>query len=103
MQTSNRILDDMAKVASGAVSAVTGLKGDAEGMIKRQLEKLLADMDLVSREEFEAVKAMAAKARAEQDKLQARVDDLQAQLDAKKTSPKATTKTTSKTGDKSAK
>lgn len=84
MQTSNRILDDMAKVASGAVSAVTGLKGDAEGVLRRQVEKLLQDMDLVTREEFDAVKAMAAKARSEQEKLEARVAELEAQLKAPK-------------------
>jgi len=84
MQTSNRILDDMAKVASGAVSAVTGLKGDGENFIRRHLEKLLGDMDLVTREEFDAVKAMAAKARSEQEKLHARVADLEAQLQAPK-------------------
>jgi len=92
MQTSNRILNDMAKAASGAVSAVTGLKGDAEGVLHRQLERLLADMDLVSRDEFEAVKALAANARAEQEKLQARVDQLEAQLKAKKPAAKKTTK-----------
>lgn len=96
MQTSNRILDDMAKVASGAVSAVTGLKGDAEGVLRRQMEKLLADMDLVTREEFDAVKAMAANARAEQEKLQARVDTLESQLKAKKAPSKTTAKTTAK-------
>ena len=84
MQTSNRILDDMAEVASGAVSAVTGLKGDGENFIRRHLEKLLSDMDLVTREEFDAVKAMAAKARSEQEKLQARVAELEAQLQAPK-------------------
>jgi len=84
MQTSNSILNDMAKVASGAVSAVTGLKGDAETAIRRQLEGLLADMDLVSRDEFEAVKTMAANARAEQEKLEARVAKLETQLKAKK-------------------
>mgnify|MGYP000580644763 CR=1 FL=1 len=84
MQTTNRILDDMAKVASGAVSAVTGLKGDAEGVVRRQLEHLLADLDLVTREEFDAVKAMAANARAAQEKLEARVAELEAQLPAKK-------------------
>jgi hypothetical protein len=95
MQTSNRILDDMAKMASGAVSAVTGLKGDAEGILRRQVEKLLADMNLVTREEFDAVKAMAAKARAEQEKLEARVAELEAQLEPahksakKKAQPKA--------------
>lgn len=88
MQTSNRILDDMAKMASGAVSAVTGLKGDAEGILRRQMEKLLADMNLVSREEFDAVKAMAAKARSEQEKLEARVIELEAQLKSEHKSTK---------------
>lgn len=92
MQTSNRILDDLAKLASGAVSAVTGLKGDAEGVLRRQMEKLLADMDLVSREEFDAVKAMAANARAAQEKLQARVDALEAQLHDAKPAKKAAAK-----------
>jgi len=85
MQTKNRILDDMAKVASGAVSAVTGLKGDADGMVRRHVEKLLSDMNVVSREEFDAVKAMAAKARTEQDKLNARIEALEAQLKTAKT------------------
>ncbi|OEJ67096.1 accessory factor UbiK family protein [Magnetovibrio blakemorei] len=85
MQTKNRILDDMAKVASGAVSAVTGLKGDADGMLRRHVEKLLGDMNLVTREEFDAVKAMAVKARTEQDKLNARIEALEAQLKTAKT------------------
>lgn len=96
MQTTNRILDDMAKVASGAVSAVTGLKGDAENVLRRQLEKLLADMDLVTREEFDAVKAMAANARAEQEKLLVRVTALEAQLTAQKPAKKASAKKAAK-------
>lgn len=80
MQTSNRILDDMAKVASGAVSAVTGVKGDADNFMRRHVEKLLNEMDLVTREEFDAVKAMAANARSEQEKLEARVAELEAKL-----------------------
>lgn len=80
MQTSNRILDDMAKVASGAVSAVTGVKGDADNFLRRHVEKLLNEMDLVTREEFDAVKAMAANARSEQEKLEARVAELEAKL-----------------------
>lgn len=103
MQTSNRILNDMAKVASGAVSAVTGLKGDAEGVLRRQMERLLADMDLVSRDEFEAVKALAANARAEQEKLQTRVDALEAQLTTKKPASKAASKSASKAPVKKAK
>ena len=98
MQTSNRILDDMARVASGAVSAVTGLKGDGEHLIKRQMEKLLADMDLVTREEFDAVKAMAANARAENEKLEARVADLEAALKAKSAPKKTAGKSTAKKG-----
>lgn len=88
MQTQNRILDDMAKVASGAVSALTGLKGDAENMVRRQLERMLADMNLVSRDEFEAVKALAANARAEQEKLAQRVAELEADLKAARKSGK---------------
>ncbi|MBF0248146.1 MAG: accessory factor UbiK family protein [Alphaproteobacteria bacterium] len=83
MQTSNSLLDDLARVASGAASAVTGLKGDADSLLRRQLERLLADMNLVTREEFDAVKAMAAKARAEQERLEARVAELETQLNAK--------------------
>lgn len=100
MQTSNRILNDMAKVASGAVSAVTGLKGDAEGILRRQVERLLTDMDLVTRDEFEAVKALAANARAEQEKLQTRVDALEAQLKAKKPAAKAASKPPAKKAKK---
>jgi len=94
MQTSNNFLNDVAKVASGAISAVTGLKGDAEAMLRRQVECLLVDMDLVSRDEFEAVKALAANARAEQEKLSARVDELEAQLKPNKpaVAPKKTVK-----------
>jgi len=89
MQTSNRFLDDMARVASGAVSAVTGLKGDGESFLRRHVEKALSELDLVSREEFEAVKAMAAKARREQDKLHARIAELEAQLKTpKKAAPR---------------
>ncbi|PCI41538.1 MAG: hypothetical protein COB46_03305 [Rhodospirillaceae bacterium] len=84
MQTSNSILNDMAKVASGAVSAVTGLKGDAENALRRQVERVLADLELVTRDEFDAVKALAANARAEQEKLDVRVKKLEAQLKAKK-------------------
>lgn len=88
MQTSNSILNDMAKVASGAVSAVTGLKGDAEGMLHRQVERVLANLELVTRDEFEAVKALAVNARAEQEKLEIRVKKLEAQLKTKKTPAK---------------
>src|SRR5436309_13269807 len=80
MQSQNRFFDDMARVASGAVGALSGVRGEIEARFRDQLERILAGMDLVSREEFEAVKAMAAKAREEQESLQRRVAELEARL-----------------------
>lgn len=77
MQSQNRIFDDIARVAAGAMGALTGVRGEVESRIRDQLERLLGGMDLVSREEFEAVKAMAAKAREEQEILQRRLDALE--------------------------
>jgi BMFP domain-containing protein YqiC len=80
MQSQNRFFDDVARVASGAVGALSGVRGEIEARIRDQLERLLAGMDLVSREEFEATKAMAAKAREEQELLLRRVEALEARL-----------------------
>ncbi|NVK20036.1 MAG: accessory factor UbiK family protein [Methylocystaceae bacterium] len=80
MQSKNRLFDDMAKVASGAVSTLTGVREEIDGMIRQQIERVIADMDVVPRDEFEAVKAMAAKARAEQDTLNARIEALEEAL-----------------------
>ena len=80
MQTRGRVFDDMARLANGAVGALAGAGRELEAMIRAQIEKLLANMDLVRRDEFEAVKAMAAKARAEQERLEARVAALEARL-----------------------
>ncbi len=77
MQTRNRILDDFARVASGAMSAMTGFKGEVEAVVRQQLERALSKLDLVSREEFEAVRAMAVKARQEQEALAKRLDGLE--------------------------
>jgi BMFP domain-containing protein YqiC len=81
MQSQNRFFDDIARVASGAVGALSGVRGEIEARLRDQFERMLAGMDLVSREEFEAVKAMAAKAREEQELLRLRVEALEAQLD----------------------
>jgi hypothetical protein len=82
MQTKGRIFDDLARVANGAVSTLVGIKGEVEAVVRQQIERLLADADLVPRDEFDAVKEMAANARAGQEALQRRVDDLEARLAA---------------------
>jgi len=80
MQTQNRILDDLAKMASGAVSGLSGLRHEIEMRAREQIERILARMDLVKRDEFEAVKAMAAKAREEQEKLAEKLAELEKRL-----------------------
>lgn len=82
MQSQNRFLDDLARVAAGAAGSLSGVKGEVEARFRAQLERALAGMDLVSREEFEAVKTMAANARAEQEALAERVAALESRLAA---------------------
>ena len=77
MQSQKRIFDDIAKVAGGALGALGSLKQEIETLVFQRVERFIADRDLVSREEFEAVKAMAAKARAEQEILIARIEKLE--------------------------
>jgi BMFP domain-containing protein YqiC len=83
MAIDNRILDDLAKVAAGALGGISGMKQEVEGRLRQQFERILAGMDLVKREEFEVVKAIAAKARSEQEDLAARLERIEAQLDRK--------------------
>lgn len=78
MQVDNKILDDLARVAGGAIGALSGLRNEVEGQIRQQFERILSQMDVVSREEFEAARAMAAKAREEQEALGERVTALEA-------------------------
>jgi BMFP domain-containing protein YqiC len=77
-QTTNRILDDLAKLMTDAAGAAEGVKREIETIVKAQGERMLAGMDVVKREEFEAVKAMAAKAREENERLEARIAALEA-------------------------
>ena len=93
MQSQNRFFDDMARVASGAMGALSGVRGEIEARFRDQLERILAGMDLVSREEFEAVKAMAAKAREEQEVLQQRIAELEARLGERGQDAQSTAKT----------
>jgi len=80
MQTDNRLLDDLAKVASGALGSLSGVKHEVESRIKQQLERILSRMNLVPREEFDAMKEVAQAAREAQIKLEARVDELERKL-----------------------
>lgn len=77
MQSQNRLFDDLARVAAGAVGTLSGLRNEVGTRVREQLERVLDGMDLVTRDEFEAVKAMAAKARSEQEDLAKRVAELE--------------------------
>jgi BMFP domain-containing protein YqiC len=84
-QTDNPFLDGMAKIFTDAAGMAQGVRAEIDSFVKQRLERLVADMDFVPREEFEAVKAMAAKARAENDALAARIQKLE-EKDAKSSS-----------------
>ena len=78
MQTDNPFLDGMARLFTDAAGAAQSLRNEIDTFVRQRLEKLVADMDLVKRDEFEAVKAMAAKARTENESLAARIAQLEA-------------------------
>jgi BMFP domain-containing protein YqiC len=80
MQTENPLLDGLAKFFTDAAGAASSVRGELDTFMRQRLERLVADMDFVPREEFEAVKAMAAKARAENEALAARLAALEARL-----------------------
>lgn len=76
MQSQNKIFDDISKVASSAAGALNSVKGEMEDGFKAWLDRQLAGMDLVTREEFDVVKEMAAKAREENDALRVELEKL---------------------------
>ena len=88
MQSRSRILDDLARVTAGAASTLTGIKKEIEALVRQRIERLLADMDLVPRDEFDAVKAMAVKARTDQEGLEKRLAALEARLETKASAKK---------------
>ena len=81
MQTRNPFLDYLTKVASGAMGALSGMKDEMEARVRDQIAKILDGMDIPRRDEFEAVKAMAAKAREENEALKAEIAALKARLE----------------------
>jgi BMFP domain-containing protein YqiC len=80
MQGENKIFDDISRMANGAIGAVAGMGREVEAMVRQRVEKYIGGLDLVSRDEFDAIKAMAEKARTENDALKARLDALEAKL-----------------------
>jgi BMFP domain-containing protein YqiC len=79
-QPRGRLFDDLSRLVSDATDVAQGVRREAESVVKGQVERLLAAMDVVSREEFEAVKQMAAMARDENERLERRLKDLEAKL-----------------------
>ena len=83
MQTRNKVFDDISKLMSNAMGVAQGAKTEAETAMKSWMDRWLADRDFVTREEFEAVRAMAQKAREENEALKARLDVLEAKAKKK--------------------
>lgn len=79
-QTNNRLLDEFAKLFNETAGAAQGLKKEIDTVVKSQAQRILSDMDVVSRDEFEAVKAMAEKARQENERLAERLAALESKL-----------------------
>jgi len=90
MQTRNKILDDISQLMTNAMGVAQGAKGEAETAMSSWIERWLADRDFVTREEFDAVRAMAQKAREENEALKTRLDALEnPKPKAKKTATRA--------------
>lgn len=109
MQINNRILDDLTRVTNSALGTMTGVKGEVDAMIRQQFEKILMNMDLVTREEYDVVHDVAIRAAERIDALEAKIADLEKRLDAaapakkpaaKSSTAKAAPKTATKTAAK---
>lgn len=96
MHTQNPFLNDLSKLATGAAGAVQGMKQEVEAMVRQRVERILADLDLVPREEFEAVRDMARQARQENDALLKRIEVLEAAAKPKPAPRKAAAKPAAK-------
>ncbi|MGE5540012.1 MAG: accessory factor UbiK family protein [Gemmatimonas sp.] len=77
MQINNRFIDDLARVASGALGVASGVRDEVEAMLRERFQRYLSDLSLVTREEFDAVKEMAARAREGEERLIARLAELE--------------------------
>lgn len=81
-QTSNRLFDELARLMTDAANVAQGVRREASTAFRSQAERLINDLDLVRREDFDAVKEMASRARAENETLAARVAALEAEVAA---------------------
>ena len=79
-QTTGRFFDELGKLLTDAAGAADGVRKEVEGVVRAQAERVLRDLDIVQREEFEAVKAMAQKAREENEQLKERIATLEAKV-----------------------
>lgn len=79
-QTTGRLFDNLGRLMTDAVGVADGMKREVDTMVRRQAERILGDMDLVRREEFEAMRELAVNARVESERLAARVAALEAKL-----------------------
>lgn len=82
-QTSNRVLDEFAKLMTDAAGVAQGMRREVETAVRHQVERFLGDMDLVRREEFEVMRDMAVRAREDNEALRRRVADLEARVSEK--------------------
>ena len=87
MQFDHRLIDDLARVAGGALGTLAGMREEVEARLRQEFQRILSGADLVTREEFDVVRAMAAKAREEQERLAERLAALEANLARKGKSP----------------
>lgn len=78
-----RLLDELSRVMTGAMGVAQGVRNEADGFVRNQIERILRDADFASRDEFEVVKLMAIAARDENEKLEARILALEAKLAAR--------------------
>ena len=79
-QTTNRFLDELSKLMTDAAGAAQGMRREVESLMKAQGDRIVHELHLVQREEFEAVKEMAVKARDENERLSARISELESEL-----------------------
>lgn len=79
-ETSNRVFDEMARLMNDAANVAQGVKREAEGVFRTQMERIVADLDLVKREEFDVVREMATQAKSENEALKKRIEALEGML-----------------------